>query len=121
MTVEEKIKELKIILPDPKDPVGAYLATRKVGNFLFISGQISIDDNGQLIKNGNFTKGVPDDNWKFYDENGDIVIDGILTNGDFKGHDKDNRVIRGRINENLNLKVYENSLFNGFITNQYKF
>ena len=50
MTVEEKIKELKIILPDPKDPVGAYLATRKVGNFLFISGQISIDADGKLIK-----------------------------------------------------------------------
>ena len=50
MTVEEKIKELKIILPDPKDPVGAYLATRKAGNFLFISGQISIDADGKLIK-----------------------------------------------------------------------
>ena len=26
-----------------------------------------------------------------------------------------------KIKENLNLKVYENSLFKGFMTNQYKF
>ena len=73
-------------------------------------------DNGQLIKNGNFTKGVPDNNWKFYDENGDIVIDGILTNGDFKGHDKDNRVIRGRINENLNFHGEWFEYFDGRVT-----
>ena len=46
----KKIEELNIVLPDPKDPVGSYLATKIVGNMLFISGQISIDSEGKLIK-----------------------------------------------------------------------
>jgi len=50
MTIEEKIKELKIKLPDPKDPVGAYVASKIVGNLLYISGQISMNDKGDLIK-----------------------------------------------------------------------
>ena len=50
MTVEDKIKELNIILPSPKEPVGAYVATKSVGNLLYISGQISVDAKGNLIK-----------------------------------------------------------------------
>ena len=50
MSIDEKLKELKIHLPKAADPVGAYVATKKLGNLLFISGQISIDENGQLIK-----------------------------------------------------------------------
>ena len=50
MTIEEKIKKLNIKLPDAKPPVGSYVATRIVGNLLYISGQISISENGELIK-----------------------------------------------------------------------
>ncbi len=50
MSIEENIKKNNIKLPEPKDPVGAYVATKIVGNLLFISGQISIDENGDLIK-----------------------------------------------------------------------
>ena len=50
MNFEKKIKELKIKLPEAKAPVGSYVATKITGNLLFISGQISIEDNGQLIK-----------------------------------------------------------------------
>ncbi|MDA9646237.1 RidA family protein [Candidatus Pelagibacter sp.] len=50
MDIEKKIKELKINLPDAKDPVGSYLATKIVGKMLFVSGQISISENGELIK-----------------------------------------------------------------------
>ena len=50
MSFEEKIKELKIVLPEAKAPVGSYIATKKVGKLLFISGQISINSNGELIK-----------------------------------------------------------------------
>ncbi len=50
MTFEDKFKSLNIILPKPTDPVGAYIATKMVGNLLYISGQISIDENGKLIK-----------------------------------------------------------------------
>ena len=48
--IERKLKELNIKLPEPKSPVGAYVATKSVGNLLFISGQISIDQNTNLIK-----------------------------------------------------------------------
>ena len=50
MSIEDNIKNLKIILPDPKDPVGKYVATKISGNLLFISGQISVNENGELIK-----------------------------------------------------------------------
>ena len=50
MNFEKKIEELKIVLPEPKSPVGSYIATKIVGKLLFISGQISINENGGLIK-----------------------------------------------------------------------
>ena len=50
MNFEKKIQELKIQLPEAKPPVGSYVATKIVGNLLFISGQISITENGELIK-----------------------------------------------------------------------
>ena len=50
MSFNENIKNLKIVLPDAKAPVGSYVATKIVGNLLFISGQISINKDGDLIK-----------------------------------------------------------------------
>jgi len=50
MNFEDKIKELKIELPEAKAPVGNYVATKIVGNLLYVSGQVSIDSNGELIK-----------------------------------------------------------------------
>ena len=50
MDIENKIKELNLTLPEAKDPVGNYLATKISGKMLFISGQISIAENGDLIK-----------------------------------------------------------------------
>ena len=50
MTAEENIKKLQIKLPEAKAPVGNYVPTKITGKMLFISGQISIDESGQLIK-----------------------------------------------------------------------
>ena len=50
MSFENKIKELDIKLPEAADPVGSYIATKIVGKLLYISGQISIDNKGKLIK-----------------------------------------------------------------------
>ena len=50
MNFEDKINELGIKLPEAKAPVGNYVATKISGKNLFVSGQISIDENGQLIK-----------------------------------------------------------------------
>jgi len=50
MSIENKIKDLGLILPKAPDPVGSYVATKISGKLLYISGQISIDDKGELIK-----------------------------------------------------------------------
>ena len=50
MNYDQKIKDLKIKLPEAKAPVGSYVATKISGKLLYISGQISINSNGELIK-----------------------------------------------------------------------
>ena len=50
MTFDENIKKNNIVLPDAASPVGSYLAAKISNNLLFISGQLSIDENGKLIK-----------------------------------------------------------------------
>ena len=50
MKYDDKLNELNITLPEAKAPVGNYVAAKISGKMLFISGQISIDENGQLIK-----------------------------------------------------------------------
>ena len=47
--IDDNLRKLNIILPDPKGPVGAYVATKIAGKLLFISGQVSIDKNAKLI------------------------------------------------------------------------
>ena len=50
MSFNDKIKELKIELPEAKAPVGSYVATKIVGKLLYVSGQILIDSKWNLIK-----------------------------------------------------------------------
>ena len=54
MTIENKINELGIILPNPTAPVGSYVATKIIGKLLYISGQISTDEKEYTIGNGDF-------------------------------------------------------------------
>ena len=55
--IEEKIKSLKITLPNPPTPAGSYIPAVKTGNLLFISGQIPMEE-GKVL----FTGKVSDDN-----------------------------------------------------------
>ena len=41
---------MKIELPKAPDPVGAYVAFKKVGKLIFISGQLPIKSDGKTIK-----------------------------------------------------------------------
>ena len=50
MKFEDNLKKNKIELPKAADPVGSYVATKEVGKLLYISGQISMDASGNLIK-----------------------------------------------------------------------
>ena len=50
MSFENKLKTLNLMLPEAKDPVGSYVASKIINKMLFISGQISISADGELIK-----------------------------------------------------------------------
>ena len=50
MDIEKKLKELNIKLPNAPEPVGAYVAFKKIDKLLFISGQLPIDRDGKMIK-----------------------------------------------------------------------
>ena len=84
MDFENKIKKLKINLPEAKPPVGSYVATKIVGNLLYISGQISISENGELIK-GKVGKDLSvDDGYKAAERCGLSIISQakVACNGD---------------------------------------
>ena len=50
MNYHENLEKLGLKLPDAKAPVGNYVATKITGKMLFVSGQISINEKGELIK-----------------------------------------------------------------------
>ena len=50
MSAEENLKKLKINLSKAPDPVGAYVASKVVGNLVYISGQLPLGHEGKLIK-----------------------------------------------------------------------
>ena len=49
MNYQENLKKLGLKLPEAKAPVGNYVATKISGKMLFVSGQISIDEKGELV------------------------------------------------------------------------
>jgi len=48
--IDKNLEEQNITLPNATDPVGSYIAAKIAGKLLYISGQISINENGELIK-----------------------------------------------------------------------
>ena len=50
MDFDSNLKKLNIDIPKAADPVGSYVATKITGKLLYISGQISMKENGELIK-----------------------------------------------------------------------
>ena len=50
MNIENKLKELNIKIPDAPTPVGAYVAYKIVKNLIFISGQLPVGSDGNIIK-----------------------------------------------------------------------
>ena len=50
MNALENIKKLNLEIPDAPAPVGAYVAFKKIGNLLYISGQLPITSEGKIIK-----------------------------------------------------------------------
>ncbi len=50
MSIESKLSELNIKLHEAPDPVGAYVAFKKINSFLYISGQLPLTSDGKMIK-----------------------------------------------------------------------
>ena len=50
MNALENIKKLNLTIPEAPAPVGAYVAFKKIGNLLYISGQLPISNEGKIIK-----------------------------------------------------------------------
>ncbi len=50
MSADKRLKENNIVLPEAPATVGSYVASKIVGKLLFISGQISMNSKGELIK-----------------------------------------------------------------------
>ena len=50
MSIDQKLKKLNIEIPNAPDPVGAYVAFKKINGLLFISGQLPISSDGKMIK-----------------------------------------------------------------------
>lgn len=48
--IEEKLKSLNIVLPNPPSPAGAYIPVVKSGNTAYVSGQIPIENNEVAFK-----------------------------------------------------------------------
>jgi enamine deaminase RidA (YjgF/YER057c/UK114 family) len=50
MSIEQRLADLGIALPEPAAPVAAYVPAVEAGGLLHVSGQISFDWEGNLIK-----------------------------------------------------------------------
>ena len=51
-TVEKKLAELGIVLPEPVAPVANYVPFVRTGNFMVVSGQLCLDAEGKLVAKG---------------------------------------------------------------------
>ena len=70
---EEKLESMGIKLPNPPIPAGSYIPVVKVGNLLYISGQIPMED-GKVV----FTGKVSDDNLETAQKSAKICAINIL-------------------------------------------
>jgi enamine deaminase RidA (YjgF/YER057c/UK114 family) len=51
-TVEKKLADLGIVLPQPAAPVANYVPFVRTGNFMVVSGQLCLEADGKLVAKG---------------------------------------------------------------------
>jgi enamine deaminase RidA (YjgF/YER057c/UK114 family) len=57
-TIEKKLADLGIVLPQPAAPVANYVPFVRTGNFMVVSGQLCFDVEGKLVAKGQLGAGV---------------------------------------------------------------
>jgi enamine deaminase RidA (YjgF/YER057c/UK114 family) len=57
-TVEQKLATLGVTLHEPSSPVANYVGFVRTGNLLFVSGQVCVSPEGQLLAKGKLGAGV---------------------------------------------------------------
>jgi len=89
--IEEKLKSLKITLPNPPTPAGSYIPAIKTGNLLFISGQIPME-NGKVL----FTGKVTDENLEIAQKSAEMCAMNLLAQmkRELGSLDKVTRIVR---------------------------
>ncbi len=50
MSIEQRLKELKLTLPTLSDPIGTYVQAKQVGNLLYLSGKGPRNPDGSVPK-----------------------------------------------------------------------
>jgi enamine deaminase RidA (YjgF/YER057c/UK114 family) len=50
MSIDQRLADLEVVLPEPAAPVASYVPALEHGGLLHISGQISFAEDGSLIK-----------------------------------------------------------------------
>jgi enamine deaminase RidA (YjgF/YER057c/UK114 family) len=56
--VEKKLEDLGITLPTPAAPIANYVGFVRSGNLIVVSGQLCLDENGELVAKGKLGAGV---------------------------------------------------------------
>jgi enamine deaminase RidA (YjgF/YER057c/UK114 family) len=56
-SIEARLAEMGLVLPEPPKPVAAYIPSRLAGNLVFVSGQIPLR-GGEMIAKGKVGEGV---------------------------------------------------------------
>jgi enamine deaminase RidA (YjgF/YER057c/UK114 family) len=77
MSVEQRLKKLRITLPDVGSPIGNYVHAKRVGNLLYLSGKGPQDADGKMPK-GKLGAGMSiDEGYRYARQVGLILIAAI--------------------------------------------
>ena len=52
MTIEDKLAEMGVTIPDPKPALGSYVPAVQTGNLVFVSGNLPIQADGSMLHSG---------------------------------------------------------------------
>lgn len=58
MTIEDKLAEMGVTIPDPKPALGSYVPAVQTGNLVFVSGNLPIQADGSMLHSGKLGAGV---------------------------------------------------------------